>query len=101
MTWGSPASAGLSQGAASMSRVSELPAGDTHDVILRAGEVVAVVVPIAEYRQLREALAAQQINTKFEAAHAGCLPRPGAGEIRYVPHDEAGRRLGLTVIARR
>jgi PHD/YefM family antitoxin component YafN of YafNO toxin-antitoxin module len=56
-----------------MSPVSELPAGDTHDVILRDGEVVAVVVPIAEYRQMREALAKQ---------------------------EEAGRRLGLTVIAR-
>jgi len=57
----------------SMSRVSELPAGDTHDVILRDGEVVAVVVPIEEYRQMRGALAKQ---------------------------EEAGRRLGLTVIAR-
>ena len=56
-----------------MSHVSELPAGDTHDVILRDGEVVAVVVPIAEYRQLCAALAEQ---------------------------EEAGRRLGLTVIAR-
>jgi hypothetical protein len=63
-----------------MTRVSELPAGDTHDVIVRGGEVVAVVVPIAEYRQMCEALAAQQINTEFEAAQA--------------------RRLGLTVIAR-
>lgn len=57
-----------------MSRVSELPAGDTHDVIVRGGEVVAVVVPIAEYQQMCEALAEQ---------------------------EEAGRRLGLTVIARR
>lgn len=64
-----------------MSRVSELPAGDTHEVIVRGGEVVAVVVPIAEYRQMCEALAEQQINTELEAAQA--------------------RRLGLTVIARR
>lgn len=83
-----------------MSRVSEMRAGDTHDVILRGGEVVAVVVPIAEYRQLREALAEQQINDEFEAAHAGHLARQEAGEIRYVSHEEAGRRLGLTVIAR-
>ena len=79
-----------------MSRVSELPAGDTHDVILRGGEVVAVVVPIAEYRKMREALAEQQINRESEAAHARHV-----GEIRCVSHEEAGRRLGLTVIARR
>lgn len=40
-----------------MNRMSELPAGDSHDLIHHGGEVVAVVVPIAEYRQLREALA--------------------------------------------
>lgn len=84
-----------------MSRVSELPAGDTHDVILRGGEVVAVVVPIAEYRQMREALVEQQVKTGFGAARARYPDRREAGEIRCVPHEEAGRRLGLTVIARR
>lgn len=79
-----------------MSRVSEMPAGDTHDVILRGGEVVAVVVPIAEYRQLREALAEQQINDELGAAHA----RHSAGQEAGASHEEAGRRLGLTVIAR-
>lgn len=83
-----------------MSRVSEMPAGDTLDVILRGGEVVAVVVPIAEYRQLREALAEQQINDEFEAAHARHSAGQEAGEVRCVSHEEAGRRLGLTVIAR-
>jgi PHD/YefM family antitoxin component YafN of YafNO toxin-antitoxin module len=78
-----------------MSRMSELPAGDNHDVIHHGGEVVAVVVPIAEYRELREALAEQQINDEFEAAHARHLARQDAGEIRYVSHEEAGRRLGL------
>jgi hypothetical protein len=33
--------------------MSELPAGDTHDVIRESGEVVAVVVPIEKYRRLR------------------------------------------------
>jgi hypothetical protein len=33
----------------SMTVMSELPAGETHDVIHHDGEVVAVVVPIAEY----------------------------------------------------
>lgn len=78
-----------------MSRMSELPADDHHDVIHHGGEVVAVVVPIAEYRQLREALAEQQINDEFDAAHARNLARREAGEIRYVSHEEAGRRLGL------
>ena len=43
--------------------MSEMPGGDTHDVIRHGGHVVAAVVPI--------------------------------GEIRYVSHEEAGRRLGL------
>jgi PHD/YefM family antitoxin component YafN of YafNO toxin-antitoxin module len=79
-----------------MGRMSELSADDTHDVIHLGGEAVAVVVPIAEYRQLREMLAEQQINDEFEAAHAGRLARQEAGEIRYVSHEEAGRRLGLS-----
>jgi hypothetical protein len=37
-----------------MTLMSELPAGDTHDVIRDSGQVVAVVVPIEEYRQLRQ-----------------------------------------------
>jgi hypothetical protein len=79
-----------------MNRMSELPAGDSHDLIHHGGEIVAVVVPIAEYRQLREALAEQQVNDEFEAAHARHLARQETGEIRYVSHEEAGRRLGLT-----
>lgn len=78
-----------------MNRMSELPAGDNHDVIHHGGEVVAVVVPLAEYGQLREALAEQQINDEFEAAHARQVARQEAGEARYVSHQEAGRRLGL------
>src|SRR3974390_3244631 len=33
--------------------MSELPTGDTHDVIHHGGQVVAVIVPIGEYQQLR------------------------------------------------
>jgi hypothetical protein len=55
-----------------MTLMSELPAGDTHDVIRRGGEVIAVVVPIAEYRQLRQAAEEQQVNDEFDAAQ-----RPG------------------------
>jgi precorrin-6B methylase 2 len=75
--------------------MSELPAGDTHDVIHRAGQVVAVVVPIEEYRQLRQAMQEQQVNEEFDAARVSYQDRREAGTIRYVSHEEAGRRLGL------
>ena len=75
--------------------MSELPAGDTHDVIRRSGQVVAVVVPIEEYRQLRQAMQEQQVNEEFDAAWASYQDRREAGTIRYVSHEEAGRRLGM------
>jgi hypothetical protein len=79
-----------------MTIMSELPAGDTHDVIRHGGEVVAVVVPIAEYQQLRQAAEEQHVNDEFDVARAGYLARQEAGTIRYVSHEEAGRRLGLS-----
>jgi hypothetical protein len=78
-----------------MARMSELPASDSHDVIRHGGEVVAVVVPIAEYQQLRQALEEQRVNEEFDAARAGYLARQEAGTIRYVSHEEARLRLGL------
>ena len=75
--------------------MSEMPAADTHDVIHHGGQVVAVVVPIGEYQQLRQAMQEQQVNEEFDAARARYLARRQAGTIRYVPHEEAGRRLGL------
>lgn len=75
--------------------MSELPAGDTHDVIRRRGQVVAVVVPIEEYQQLRQAMQEQQVNEEFDASRASCLARREAGAARYVSHEEAGRRLGM------
>jgi len=36
-----------------MIATSELPAGNPHDVIHHGGQVVAVAVPMEEYRQLR------------------------------------------------
>lgn len=78
-----------------MTLMSELPVGDTHDVIHHGGEVVAVVVPIGEYRQLRQAMQEQHVNEEFDAARARYLARREAGGIRYVSHEEAGRRLGL------
>ena len=85
----------LSVHVVSMTFMSELPAGDTHDVIHHGGAVVAVVVPIAEYQQLRQAAEEQRINEEFDAARTEYLARRDAGTIRYVSHEEAGRRLGL------
>jgi hypothetical protein len=78
-----------------MALMSELPASDTHDVIHHGGEVVAVVVPIGEYQQLRAALLEQRVNEEFDAARASYLSRQEAGSIRYVSHEEARRRLGM------
>ena len=75
--------------------MSEMPAGDTHDVIHHGGQVVAVVVPIGEYQQLRQAMQEQQVNEEFDAARASYLARREAGAVRYVSHEEAGRRLGM------
>jgi hypothetical protein len=75
--------------------MSEMPAGDTHDVIHHGGQVVAVVVPIGEYRQLRQAMPEQQVNGEFDAARDRYLAHREAGAIRYVSHEQAGRRLGL------
>ena len=62
-----------------MTFMSELPAGDTHDVIRHSGQVVAVVVPIEEYQQLRQAMQEQQVNEEFDAARARYLARRRAG----------------------
>ena len=69
--------------------MSEMAAGDTHDVIHHGGQVVAVVVPIGEYQQLRQAMQEQQVNEEFDAARARYLARREAGTIRYVSHEEA------------
>ena len=62
-----------------MTLMSELPAGDTRDVIRQSGQVVAVVVPIEEYQQLRQAMHEQQVNEEFDAARLATWPavRPG------------------------
>jgi hypothetical protein len=54
-----------------------------------------VVVPIGEHQQLRQAMQEQQVNEEFDAAQARYLARREAGAIRYVSHEDAGRRLGL------
>jgi hypothetical protein len=87
--------AGLSHYVVSMALMSELPASDSHDVIHHGGEVAAVVVPIAEYQQLRQALEEQRVNEGFDAARASYLARRETGAVRYVSHEEARRRLGM------
>ena len=72
--------------------MSELPAGDTHDVIRQSGQ---------EYQQLRQAMQEQQVNEEFDAARASYQARREAGEIRYVSHEEAGCALGHYKPARR
>ncbi len=69
--------------------MSELSAGDTHDVIGHSGQVVAVVVPIEEYQQPRQAMQEQQVNEEFDAARVRYLARREAGAVRYVSHEEA------------
>ena len=68
-----------------MALMSEMLAGDTHDVIHHHGEVVAVVVSIAEYQQLRQAAQEQRVNEDFDAARAGYLARQKAGDPLYLP----------------
>jgi hypothetical protein len=78
-----------------MPLMSEPLAGDTHDVISHGGQVVAVVVPIEEYRQLRQAMQEQRVNEEFDAARASYQAQREAGAVRYVSHEKAGRRLGM------
>lgn len=49
-------------------------------------------------QELQHAAAAegQHVNDEFDAARAEYLARREAGTIRYVSHEEAGRRLGLS-----
>ena len=55
-----------------------------------------MVVPITEYQQLRQAAEEQRVNEEFDAARTEYLARWDAGTIRYVSHEEAGRRLGMS-----
>jgi hypothetical protein len=46
-------------------------------------------------KNARQAMQEQQVNEEFDAARARYLARREAGAVRYVSHEEAGRRLGL------
>ena len=71
--------------------MSELPAGDTYDVIHRGNEVVAVVVPIVD----TSSYARRWRNSASTSSSTLLAARKEAGAVRYVPHEEARRHLGL------
>jgi PHD/YefM family antitoxin component YafN of YafNO toxin-antitoxin module len=80
--------------------MTELPAGDPHEVI-HLGEEVAVVVPLHEYRQLhRDALRAQlieQADAEEAAALAEYRAQQADGTVTTVSQAEVRLRFGLTV----
>lgn len=82
-----------------MSAMTELPAGDDHQVIRLGGEA-AVVVPLDEYRRLRElerrATFAEQADAEEAEALAEYRAQQDAGTVTTVPQDEVRRRFGLT-----
>jgi hypothetical protein len=82
-----------------MATMSELPVGDGHEVIHLGGEA-AVVVPLEEYRRLRElerlAGLLEVADLEDAAVLADYCQRKGAGAVGLVAHDEVRRRFGLT-----
>lgn len=82
-----------------MTSMSELPAEDGHDVIHLGGEA-AVIVPLEEYRRLRElerrALLVEQTNTEEAEALAEYRAQQEAGTVVLVPQAEVRRQLGLS-----
>jgi hypothetical protein len=47
-------------------------------------------------QQLRQAAEEQRVNEDFDTARTEYLALRDAGTIRYVSHEEAGRRLGIS-----
>lgn len=82
-----------------MTCMSELPAEHEHDVIHLGGET-AVVVPMDEYRRLRElerrALLAERADAEEAEALAEYREQQKTGTVVSVPQAEVRRRLGLT-----
>ena len=78
--------------------MTELPIGDEHQVIRLGGEA-AVVVPLEEYRQLREAERRARLVEQADADEAEALAeyraQQAAGTVTAVPQDEVRRRFGL------
>jgi hypothetical protein len=80
--------------------MTELPADDPHEVI-HLGDEVAVVVPLAEYRQLRhDALRArliEQADAEEAAALADYQQQQAVGSVVTVPQADVRRRFGLDI----
>jgi PHD/YefM family antitoxin component YafN of YafNO toxin-antitoxin module len=78
--------------------MSELPADDPHEVI-HLGERAAVVVPLNEYRHMRDEAARAQLIEQADAEEAAALAdyraRQEAGTVVTVPQSEVRRRFGL------
>jgi PHD/YefM family antitoxin component YafN of YafNO toxin-antitoxin module len=78
--------------------MSELPVGDPHEVI-HLGTEAAVVVPLAEYSQLRydaqRARLVEQVDANEAAALAEYREQRAAGTVHTVPQAEVRRRFGL------
>jgi hypothetical protein len=78
--------------------MTELPAGDPHEVI-HLGDEVAVVVPLHEYRQLHSDAQRAQLIEQVDADEAAALAEYRAqqadGTVRTVPQAEVRRHFGL------
>src|SRR5690349_17689403 len=69
---GVPAPRRASDSSSSMAAMTELPVGDDHQVIRLGGEA-AVVVPLDEYRRLRELERRAQLAEQADAEEAEAL----------------------------
>ena len=80
--------------------MTDLPADDPHEVI-HLGDEVAVVVPLAEYRQLRHDAWRARLIEQTDAGEAAALAeyreQQAAGTVVAVPQTEVRRRFGLAV----
>ena len=78
--------------------MTELPAGDRHEVI-HLGDESAVVVPLDEYRQLRRDALRARLIEQADAEEAAALGEYRAqqadGTVTTVPRAEVRRRFGL------
>lgn len=80
--------------------MAELPVDDPHEVIHLGGQA-AVVVPLAEYQQLRslarQADAEAVVDNEAQVAIEQYQERKAAGALPPgIPQDEVRRQLGLT-----
>jgi hypothetical protein len=81
-----------------MAAMTELPADDQHEVIHLGGEA-AVVVPLEEYRRLRDLERQAQLTARADEEEAVALveyrAQQQAGTVVAIPQDEVRRRFGL------